>query len=170
MKRSLCVFLVRALRFRVRLQRFVWISSRLWFSGRSEIESKSSQFQCLSPRHLSHPTFIRYKASYSAVRSKLSFIRDLLSWRSCHPQGRSLSTGIKAFVVTVGLTIIHIFTFDLSIVCYYFCSSPKVHWKSHKKSYSLLAVLLPLCCCVHQVASHHLHIFCVVFHLLSAPY
>jgi len=26
----------------------------------------------------SHPTFVRYKASYSAVRSKLSMIRDLL--------------------------------------------------------------------------------------------
>ena len=103
-----------------------------------------------------------------------SYLRffDLLSWRSGHPLAdsyRYLSTGIKAFVVMVGLTIIHIFTVDLSTICYYLCSSPKVHWKNHKKSYSLLAVLLSLCCCVHQVASHHLYIYCIVFHLLSAP-
>ena len=41
--------------------------------------------------------------------------------------------------------------------------------KSHKKSYCLLVVLLPLGYFVHQVASHHLHIYCVVFHLLSIP-
>jgi len=32
----------------------------------------------------------------------------------------TLSTGIKAFVVVVGLTIIHISTFSLSTVCYCF--------------------------------------------------
>jgi len=36
----------------VRLRRIVWISSGLWFYGRSEIESKSSCFWCLSPRRL----------------------------------------------------------------------------------------------------------------------
>ena len=34
------------------LRRIVWISSGLWFCGRSEIESKSSWFRCLSPRRL----------------------------------------------------------------------------------------------------------------------
>ena len=33
-------------------RRIVWISSGLWFCGRSEIESKSSRFRCLSPRRL----------------------------------------------------------------------------------------------------------------------
>jgi hypothetical protein len=72
------------------------------------------------------------EASYPAVRSKLSLIRDLLSRRSGHPQGCSLSTGIKAFVVMVGLTIIDIFTFDLSIICYCFVHLLK-STKSHRK-------------------------------------
>jgi hypothetical protein len=36
----------------VRLRRFMWYYTRLWFCGRSEIESKSSRIRCLSPRHL----------------------------------------------------------------------------------------------------------------------
>lgn len=31
---------------------FVWISPDLWFCGRLVIESKSSRFWCLTPRHL----------------------------------------------------------------------------------------------------------------------
>jgi hypothetical protein len=41
-----------ALQLPVRLRRFVWYYTRLWFCGRSEIESMSSRFWCLSPRHL----------------------------------------------------------------------------------------------------------------------
>jgi hypothetical protein len=41
-----------ALRLPVRLRRFVWYYTRLWFCGRSEIESKFSRFQCISPRDL----------------------------------------------------------------------------------------------------------------------
>ena len=35
--------------------------------------------------------------------------------------------------------------------------------KPQKNPIAFLAVLLPLCCCVHQVASHRLHIYRVVF-------
>ena len=47
-RRSLWDPLFRALRFPVWLRRFVWISPGLWFCDRSEIESKSSRFRCLS--------------------------------------------------------------------------------------------------------------------------
>jgi len=50
----------------------VWISSRLWLCGLSKIESKFSWFWWLSlPVAWSHPSFVRYKASYPTVRSKL---------------------------------------------------------------------------------------------------
>jgi hypothetical protein len=69
----------------------------------------------------------------------------------------------------VGLPIIHIFTFDLSSFDIVFVHPLKSTEKATKKSYSLLVILLPLCSFVHQVASHHLHIHCVVFHLFSKP-
>jgi hypothetical protein len=109
----------------------------VWDYGSTVIQRSSWSlcgFGASLPIAWSHPTFVRYKASCPAVRSKLSLICDLLSWKLGHPQGGSLSSGIKAFIVMVGLTIIHIFTFDLSIFCYCFCSSPKVHWKSHTKN------------------------------------
>ena len=43
------------------LRRIVWISSGSWFCGRSEIESKSSRFRCLSPRRLVASNLFRYK-------------------------------------------------------------------------------------------------------------
>ena len=51
-ERSLRGPLLHALRFPVRLRRIVWISLGLRFCDRSEIESKSSMFRCLSPRRL----------------------------------------------------------------------------------------------------------------------
>jgi hypothetical protein len=44
----------------------------LWFCGRSEIESKSSRFRCLSPRRLVALNLSRYKASYPLFYIKLS--------------------------------------------------------------------------------------------------
>ena len=66
-------------------------------------------------------TNTRYKASYSFFAASYLCFFDLLSWRWSHPGAnlyRYLSTGMKAFVVTLGLIIIHIFTFSLSIICY----------------------------------------------------
>jgi hypothetical protein len=58
----------------------------LWFCGRSEIESKSSRFRCLSPRRLVASNLGRYKASYSLFYSKLS----LCSSTYCHEDRANL--------------------------------------------------------------------------------
>ena len=70
----------------------------------------------------SQPTFVTYKASYPLFVACYPCSFDLLLWRSGHPRADSywyLSTGIKAFIITVGLTIIHISSFSLSIICYF---------------------------------------------------
>jgi hypothetical protein len=53
----------------------VLISPRLWFCGRSEIESKSSRFQCISPRCLVTSNLGRYKASYLHCFSSSTLVR-----------------------------------------------------------------------------------------------
>ena len=94
--RSLWGPLFHALRFPVRLRRFVWISPGLWFCDRSEIELMSSRFRCLSPRRLVASNLGRYKAIYSLFAAKLSLFLNLLSWRSGYPCAglyRHLSAG-----------------------------------------------------------------------------
>jgi hypothetical protein len=54
---------------------FVWISPGLWFCGRSEIESRSSRFQCLSPHRLVTSNLGRYKASYLRCFSSSNLVR-----------------------------------------------------------------------------------------------
>ena len=83
--RSLWGPLLHAQRLLVWLCRFVWISPGLWFCDRSEIESKSSRFRCLSPRRLVASNLGRYKAIYPLFAAKLSLFLSLLSWRSGHP-------------------------------------------------------------------------------------
>ena len=83
--RSLWGPLLRALRLLVRLRRFVWISPGLWFCDRSEIESKSSRFRCLSSRRLVASNLGRYKAIYPLFAANLSLFLNQLSWRSGHP-------------------------------------------------------------------------------------
>ena len=87
-RRSLWDPLFCALRFPVWLRRFVWISPGLWFCDHSEIESKSSRFRCLSPRHLVASNLGRYKAIYPLFAAKLSLFLNLLSWRLGHPCAR----------------------------------------------------------------------------------
>jgi len=84
-RRSLWGPQLRALRLPVRLCHFVWISSGLWFCDRSEIESKSSWFRCLSSRRLVASNLGRYKVIYPLSAAKLSLILNLMSWRSGHP-------------------------------------------------------------------------------------
>jgi len=83
--RSLWGPLFHALWFPVWLRHFVWISPGLWFCDRSEIESKSSRFRCLSPRRLVASNLGRYKAIYPLFTAKLSLFLNLLSWRSDYP-------------------------------------------------------------------------------------
>jgi hypothetical protein len=83
-KRSLWVPLLRALRFPVRLYRFVWISSGLFYDH-LEIESKSSRFWCLPPRPLDASNLFRYKASYHCCSTTIYLFLNLLSRRSGHP-------------------------------------------------------------------------------------
>jgi len=119
----------------------------------------------------SHPTFVRYKTSYPLFKQVILVLliycrEDRATLVPIHIG--NLSIGIKAFVVTVGLTIIHISTFSLSIVCYclFITYSPL---KKPQKILKPFDGTIILCFCVHQVASHPLYIYCVVFHLLSAP-
>ena len=141
--RSLWDPLLRAQWLLVRLHHFVWISLGLWFCDRSEIESKSSRFRCLSPRRLVASNLGRYKAIYPLFAAKLSLFLNLLSWRSGHPCARiyrHLSCGIRAVVVTVDFVITR-----LSILClpsitvfihhiYFVLPYPIVHWKSIQKN------------------------------------
>ena len=83
--RSLWGPLFRALRFPVRLRRFVWISPGLWFCDRSEIELKSSRLRCISPCRLVISNLGMYKAIYPLFAANLSLFLNLLSWRSGHP-------------------------------------------------------------------------------------
>ena len=155
-ERSLWGPILRAQRLPVRLHCFVWISPGLWFCDRSEIESKSSRFRCLSPRRLVASNIGRYKAIYLLFAAKLSLFLNLLSWRSCHPYAglyRHLSCGNQSYRCYGRLFIIY-----LSIIClpsitvfihhiYFVLPYPIVHWKAiQKKSYSLLLVLFILCC------------------------
>jgi hypothetical protein len=132
-KRSLWGPLLRALRFPVRLHRFVWISPGLWFCGRSEIESKSSRFRCLSPRRLVASNLGRYKASYPPLfAASYLVISNLLSWRSGHPEEVSIGilllvisdpyhVVIRAIVVTVGFVITYLSIYSFTI---YYCFYP----------------------------------------------
>ena len=154
--RSLWGTLFCALRFPVRLRRFVWISPGLWFCDRSEIESKSSGFRCLSLRRLVASNLGRYKAIYPLFSAKLSLFLNLLSWRSGHPCARiyrHLSCGNQSYRChgrfllspTYLSFVYHLLLFSsVSYICFAISYSPL---KSHtKKSYSLLLVLMILCC------------------------
>jgi hypothetical protein len=68
----------------IRLHRFVWISSRLWFCSRS---SQSLQgFGASLLVTWSHPTFVRYKATYPLFVASYLCSVNLLSWRSSNPR------------------------------------------------------------------------------------
>jgi hypothetical protein len=141
--RSLWGPLVRTLWFPVRLHCNVWISPGLWFCGHSEIESKSSRFRCLSPRRLVASNLGRYKASYPLFLQQVILGFQPTVVKIGPPFASVLASyGIRAFVVTVSLAIIHIFTFSISIICYCFVHHPKSTEKTTKKSYILLTILL----------------------------
>ena len=111
-----------ALRFPVRLRRFVWISPELWFCDRSEIESKSSRFRCLSPRRLVASNLGRYKAIYPLFAANLSLFLNLLSWRSGHPCAglyRHLSCGNQSYRCHSRF-VYHPLIYHLFTICYYF--------------------------------------------------
>jgi hypothetical protein len=132
-KRFLWDPLVRAIRFPVRLPHIVWISSGCG----STVVRRSSRclhgFSVSLPVAWSPPTLIMYKLSYPMFFSKFTLLFRYFyiqpSYLSTYYHEdratlvpnitRYLSSGIKAFVVTVGLTIIHIFV--LMFVRLIFC-------------------------------------------------
>ena len=120
--------------------------------------SRSPQgFGVSLPVAWSHPTLVRYKASYPLFSTaSYPLLFNLLSWRSGHSLAdsyRYLSYGIRAIVVTVGFVITHLsilFVYhpllfsSITYICALFVSYSPV--KSHtKKSYCLLLVLLISC-------------------------
>ena len=120
--RSLWGPLFRAIRFPVWLRNFVWISPGLWFCDRSEIESKSSWFRCLSSRRLVASNLGRYKVIYSLFAAKLSLILNLLLWRSGHPCAdsyRHLSCGNQSYRCH-GRFVYHPLIYHLFTICYGF--------------------------------------------------
>ena len=138
MKRFLWDPLVRALRVLVWLPCIVWISSScgsavVWRSSRS-----LHGFSVSLPVAWSPPTLIRYKVSYLLFFSNITL---LFSYFYTQPSYLStycrqdwatpvpnitwyISFGIKAFVVTVGLTVIHLFI-TVFIHLIFFSYSPK---------------------------------------------
>jgi hypothetical protein len=121
----------------------------------------------LSPTFGSHPTFVRYKASYprcftaSYLGSKPTVVK--IGPSLCRSQIGTYHVVIRAIVVTVGFAIIH-HIYSVLFLSY----SPL---KSHKKkSYSHLLVLLLCVLSVHRVASHHRYSSAVLlFIFFSAP-
>ena len=106
---------------------------RLWFCGRSVIESKSSRFRCLFPRRLVASNLDRYKASYPPLfAASYLVISNLLSWRSGHSEEVSIGilllvisdpyhVVIRAIVVTVGFVITYLSIYSFTI---YYCFYP----------------------------------------------
>ena len=179
-KRFLWDPLVRALRVPVRLPRIMWISS----SCVSAVIRRSSRslhgFGVSLPVAWSPPTLIRYKVSYLLFFSNFTLLFSYFytqpSYLSTYCREdratlvpnitRYISSGIKAFVVTVGLTVIHLFitVFIHLIFCFVLQS------KATQKTYSPLAVLLHCVVCVPQVASYQHRIHIESFHLISASH
>jgi hypothetical protein len=122
-KRFLWDPLVRALRVPVWLPRIVWISSGCG----SAVVRRSSRslhgFGVSLPVAWSPPTLIRYKVSYPLFFNKFTLLSRSFyiqtSYLSTYCQEdratlvlniiRYLLSGIKAFVVMVGLIVIHLF-------------------------------------------------------------
>jgi hypothetical protein len=132
-KRILWDPLVCASRVPVWLPHIVWLSSgcasaAVWRSSRS-----LHGFGVSLPVAWSPPTLIRYKVNYPLFFNKftllLCYLYSQLSYLSTYCREdrgtlvpnitRYLSSGIKAFVVTIGLTIIHISI--LVFICLIFC-------------------------------------------------
>ena len=141
--RSLWGPLFRALWFPVWLRHFVWISPGFWFCDRSEIESKSSRFRCLSPHCLVASNLGWYKAIYPLFTAKLSLFLNLLSWRSGHPCARiyrHLSCSNKSYRCH-GRFVYHQLIYHLFTIYYCFHPShifvlpyPIVYWKAIQKN------------------------------------
>jgi hypothetical protein len=136
----------------------VWISPGLWFCSRSEIESRSSRFQCLSPCCLVASNLDRNKASYlHHFSSSILFVP--IAMKIGPPTGWSLSFSIRFQVSTVGsitISSISYLCFFCSLSCVLY-SVPIVHEKSYKKKPNLCVVLLVL---------SHLHLLL----LLTIPF
>jgi hypothetical protein len=132
-KRSLWDPLVCALRVLVWLPHIVWISSGcgsavVWRSSRSLHDIGVSLPIALSP-----PNMTRDKVSYTLLFSKFTLLFYYLysqpSYLSTYCREdratlvpnitRYLSSEIRAFIITVGLTVIHIFI--LVFICLIFC-------------------------------------------------
>jgi hypothetical protein len=122
-KRLLWDPLVHALWVPVRLPRIVWISS----GCDSMVVQRSSQslhgFGVSLPVAWSPPTLIRYKVSYPMFYNKFTLLFHYFytqpsylstycreDWGTLVPNiTRYISSSIRAFVVMVGLTVIHLF-------------------------------------------------------------
>jgi hypothetical protein len=130
----------------------VWISSGCG-SVVVRISSRSLHgFSVSLPVTWSPPTLIRYKVSYPLFFSKFTLLFCYFytqpSYLSTYCREdrdtlvpnitRYISSGIKAFVVTVGLTIIHLFITVFIHLIFCFVLSSKA-----TKTYNPLAVLLP---------------------------
>jgi hypothetical protein len=179
-KRFLWDPLVRALRVPLRLPRIVWISSGCG----SAIVQRSSwslhAFGVSLPVAWSSPTLVRYKVSYSLFFSKFTLLfryfyiqPSYLSTYCCEDQAtlvpnitRYLSSGIKAFVVTVGLTVIHLFITVFIHLIFCFVLLSKATKKPIAPWWYCYLVLFE----VPQVASYHHLINIVSLHLISAPH
>jgi hypothetical protein len=156
----------------------VWISSGCG----SAVVRRSSRslhgFGVSLPVAWSPPTLIRYKVSYP-----LSFSTFTLFFRYFYTQPPYLSTycredqatpvpnitryisaGIKAFIVMVGLSVIHLFiTVFIHLIFF-----PIV--QSHKKPITLWRYGYLVLFKIPQVSSYHHRIHIVSLHLISTPH
>jgi hypothetical protein len=149
----LCHFLwfspiICALRLPVRLRRFVWYYTRLWFCSRSEIDSMTSRFWCLSPRHLVTTTPLSGIKLLTRCLQQIILVAKPTAVKIGPSQDlslkRSLSCGIRGIIVTVGFVIIHKFTL-YSTICYWFVRVLKSTEKATKKTYSPFGGTVTLC-------------------------
>jgi hypothetical protein len=123
MKRFLLNLLVCALRVPVRLPCIVWISSGCGSAVVRRSSRSLHSFGVSLPVAWSPPSLIRYKVSYPLFISKFTllfryfYIQPSYLSTYCHEDRatlvpyitRYISSGIRAFNVTIGLTVIHLF-------------------------------------------------------------
>jgi hypothetical protein len=173
-KRFLWDPLVRALWVPVRLPHIVWISSGCGSAVVRRSSWSLHGFGVSLPITWSPLTSIRYKVSYPLFFRKFTllfcyfYIQPPYLSTYCREDRATLvlniiwyiSSGIKAFVVMVGLTIIHLFI--IVFIHLIFCLVLKS--KAKNKTYSLLVVLLPCVVWVPQVGCYHHRIHIVSLH------
>ena len=102
-----------------------------WFCDRSDIESKSSRFRCLSPHRLIASNLGRYKAIYPLFTANLFLFLNLLSWRSGHPYAglyRHLSCGNQSYRCH-GRFCYHPLIYPLFTI--YYCFHPHIYLFCH---------------------------------------